>query len=392
MNRSAARRWTINGDFLALHPNGVVRYAREVTTALDRLVTSHHPLARDLKLEIVAPRPAAEPLPLSAIPMRVLPEFNWPRLPQFWAQMQLPWYVSGGLLSFCNLAPVSIRRQIVCIHDLQTRLAPDSYGRGFRLAHRTLLPMIGRWCAGVTTVSEFSRSHLINFGVVPEHKLVVTYNGHEHAIRWDPAGATLDFRCEQPFVLALGRRQRHKNNELLRRIAAPLDAMGIDLCIAGDLDPGEFAREGGVPANVRILGRISDSDLAKALDAALCFLLPSRIEGFGLPALEAMARGCPTIVSHAASLPEICGDAALYAAPDNEAEWTAAVEQLRMDPVLRHRLRTRGMDRARHFSWQTIAETYLEMMACVDACLPVTDPNGSSELARVGKPITQWPQ
>src|SRR5690606_12234940 len=128
------RQWTINGDFVALQPMRVARYAREVTLALDRLVAEGHPLARDLDLTVVVPAPARESLPLRATEVEVVPEFRRPRLPQLWVQLQLPGHVRGGLLSFCNLAPVAVSRQIVCIHDLQTRLVPESYGRFFRLA------------------------------------------------------------------------------------------------------------------------------------------------------------------------------------------------------------------------------------------------------------------
>lgn len=368
---SATRSWTINGDFLALPPNGVARYAREVTAALDALVEDGGPVVRDVAIEIVSPCVPREPLPLKAIPLRVVREYSRPRLPQFWVQAQLPWHVRGGLLSFCNLGPIAVSKQIVCIHDLQTRLVPDSYGRGFRFAHRVLLPLLGRRCAGITTVSEFSRDHLIAFEVAPGRKIVVTCNGHEHALRWDAQRSPLHLRPDRPYVLVLGRRHRHKNNELIGRLAGPLDRIGIDILVAGDMRREELFGHGSGPSNVSILGRISDDDFAKALDRALCFLLPSRIEGFGLPALEAMARGCPTVVSQAASLPEVCGDAALYAAPDALDEWVTAIGRIHDDHALRETLRTRGPARARRFSWHAIAETYLAMMAAIDARAPI---------------------
>src|SRR5262245_14932576 len=141
--RAEMRSWNINGDFLTLQPTGVARYAREVTLALDALVAEAHPLAAGLDLTLLAPRQPQD-LPLCRIPTRVIPEFSRPRLPQVWVQLQLPRHAHGGLLSFCNLAPVFKRRHIVCIHDLHTRLMPDSYGRLFRMAHRVILPILGR--------------------------------------------------------------------------------------------------------------------------------------------------------------------------------------------------------------------------------------------------------
>lgn len=369
MEVPGVRTWTINGDFLALRPNGVVRYAEEVTRALDALVTERHPSTAGLRLQIVAPCQPAAPLSFRSIPIRIVREWKKPRIPQFWVQGQLPWYVSGGLLSFCNLGPVMARRQIICMHDIQTRLVKQSYGWGFRLVHRLLMPLLGRSCYAVTTVSKFSERHLRSFGVVPEDKLLVTYNGHEHAVRWDPYRSTLPLDGKRPFVLALGRGEKHKNRNLLREIAHPLDRMGLDLFVAGDVDPRVLMRDGetDLPSNLRLLGRISDDDLAKALDHALCFLFPSLMEGFGLPGLEAMARGCPVIVSDAACLPEIYGDAALYAPPQDLSAWADQVGRLAGDPRLRQAMCEKGRARAELYSWRAIAEQYLDVMARADA-------------------------
>lgn len=362
------RRWTVNGDFVALQPTGVARYAREVTLALDALVAEGHPLAKDLNIDLVAPHQPHGSLPLTTIPVRIVPEFNKPRLPQFWVQAQLPRHVPGGLLSFCNLAPVAVRRQIACIHDMHTRLMPESYGRGFRWAHRLILPLLGRRAACITTVSQLSRSHLVAFGIAPAAKVTVTYNGSDHAERWDAARSTLAVKPQRPYVLCLGRRdQKYKNVELLVRLAPLLDAMGLELWMPGDVDETFVAQHvSPKPDNLRLLGRISDDDLKKALLGALCFLFPSRIEGFGLPAVEAMAAGCPVVASTSPCLPEVCGDAALYEDPDDVDGWADAVRRLMSRPDLRRCLIERGHAQAREYSWRGIAEIYLGLMWQVD--------------------------
>jgi len=369
-NRDAPRRrWTINGDFTTLGQTGVGRYAREVTMALDALISEGHPLGRDLEIDLVVPRPLSAPLRLDAIPVRVVPEFSRPRLPQFWVQAQLPWHVPGGLLSFCNLAPVALRRQIACIHDMHTRLMPSSYGRGFRWAHRLILPALGRRAARITTVSQLSRSHLVEFGIAPDENIVVTYNGSDHAKRWDAARSSLAVDRGRPYVLCLGRRdQEYKNMGLLARLAPVLDEMGLDLWMPGDVDETAVLRYvPEMPANIVLLGRIGDDDFKKALEGALCFLFPSRIEGFGLPAVEAMASGCPVVSSTSPCLPEICGDSALYADPDDVQSWAEAVRLLMLAPDMRQRLITKGHARASSYSWRWIAWKYLELMIQVDA-------------------------
>jgi len=369
------RRWTINGDFTTLRPTGVARYAREVTMALDALILEGHPLARDLDIDLVVPRPLSEPFSLDAIPVRLVPEFSRPRLPQFWVQAQLPRHVPGGLLSFCNLAPVAVRHQIACIHDMHTRLMPASYGWGFRWAHRLILPALGRRAARITTVSQFSRSHLVAFGIAPEDNIVVTYNGSEHAQRWNAEGASLNVARGRPYVLCLGRRdQDYKNTELLVRLAPFLDEIGLDLWMLGDVDEATIRRYApNVPDNIVLLGRIGDDDFKKALEGALCFLFPSRIEGFGLPAVEAMASGCPVIASTSPCLPEICGDCALYADPDDLPSWAEKVRLLMLAPTLREWLISKGEIRASRYSWRWIAWKYLELMVEVDADFGVFD-------------------
>jgi glycosyltransferase involved in cell wall biosynthesis len=152
------------------------------------------------------------------------------------------------------------------------------------------------------------------------------------------------------------------------RLAPLLDKIGLDLYMAGDIDMAALSREGAyVPDNIRLLGRISDDDFAKALTGALCFLFPSRIEGFGLPAVEAMALGCPVVASTAPCLPEVCGDAALYADPDDTNAWLGAIARLKEDGELRQQIVDLGHTRAATYSWRASAERYLELMAEVDA-------------------------
>ena len=147
-------------------------------------------------------------------------------------------------------------------------------------------------------------------------------------------------------MLCLGRPQKYKNVELMLRLAPMLDDMGLDLWMAGDIDVSALRKEHAhVPGNVQLLGRISDDDFAHALGHALAFLFPSRIEGFGLPAIEAMALGCPVVASTSPCLPEICGDGALYADPDDPDAWLRIIEKLKMDSTFRERLIHQGRAR-----------------------------------------------
>lgn len=360
---AGARTWTINGDFTHNAADGVKRYATEVTRALDGLVGEGHPLTRGLELSLIVPAPVDD-LELANIPVRVVPEYGWPRLPQVWCQLQLPRHVSGGLLSFCNLAPVAIKRQIVCIHDMQTRLQPESYGAGFRLAHRVVLPLLGRRCLAITTVSDQSAADLVRFGITEAEKIAVTWNGADHARAWRPERARVRFL--RPYVFGYVRPQAHKNAELFWRIAPALDAMGLDIVLSGNMGHDDLAKFGAVPGNVRLAGRLDDDEVAAALQGAVAFLLPSRAEGFGLPMVEAMIWGCPVVASDISTLRSVGGEAALYADPEVPQAWADAVGKLAARDEIFVLKRSLGRVRAQAFSWRRIAERYLELMARAD--------------------------
>ena len=162
--------------------------------------------------------------------------------------------------------------------------------------------------------------------------------------------------------MLLGSRARHKNAGLILGLAPALDALGLDLLVAGQA-AAIFAAEGGVDApNVRRLGAVSDHDLACLFSRALCLAFPSFTEGFGLPIVEAMALGCPVVSSDRASMPEVCGDAALMASPDDPGAWIAHIGALKASATLGDDLRGRGRRRAAAFSWASTARGYLDLI------------------------------
>jgi glycosyltransferase involved in cell wall biosynthesis len=109
-------------------------------------------------------------------------------------------------------------------------------------------------------------------------------------------------------------------------------------------------------------GRVTDAELRALYENAECFVYPSFYEGFGLPPLEAMTCGCPVVVSRAASLPEVCGEAAVYCDPGNPADIGRALDQVLEDSELRSELRQRGVDRAAQFTWSHSGRALLGLL------------------------------
>jgi glycosyltransferase involved in cell wall biosynthesis len=359
------RRWSVNGRFLGRLLTGVDRYALEILRAIDAHIRERHPLATGLTLDILCPAGVADVSPFANIPLRSLPSAP----SHIWEQFILPRYVRGGLLSLCNTGPLAVKRQIVCIHDVNTRLAPESYGWMFRTAYRLIQPALSRGGARIVTVSHYSQSSIAQYGVAPFDQIETVFDGHEHALEWLPGqSALIGADLPLPFVLLVGSKAPHKNVGLIYSIAPELAAKGIHILVIGGEDANVYARDygGPPPPNVRHLGRVNDNDLAFLYQRALCLVFPSKTEGFGLPVLEAMVLGCPVISTDAASLPEVCGEAALYAAPDDPAAWLAAIVRMATEPTLRKALADVGRQRAEKFSWRRGAEKYLELMYALD--------------------------
>ena len=361
-----ARQWTINGRFLTQPRSGVQRYAAEIVQALDALIADGHPLARDLNVEVLTPAHNKRTLPLRAVTQRMAGRSSG----HAWEQLSLPRHCRGGLISLGNTGPVLARHHVVCIHDVNTRVFPASYSRPFRLLYRTLIPLLAHTATRVVTVSEYSADELIRLGIARAAKITVIPNGHEHALRWraEHSEATRA-AAGRNTILVIGSPAPHKNVGLLLGMANRLATSGFRLAIAGASDARVFARKGGerlAASNISWLGRISDNELAALFTDCLCLAFPSFVEGFGLPAIEAMAWGCPVVASDCASLPEVCGEAALYAPPTDPDAWLAQFTKLRKADGLRASLVAKGRAQAAGFSWRSSAVAYLQLMAELD--------------------------
>lgn len=355
--------WFINGRFLTQKTTGVQRYAREIVLALDALLEEGHPLARGRRLCLLTPAQAPALPGLRMIEQRAAGQLHG----HFWEQLSLPKHARGNILNLCNTAPLRGRHNIVCIHDTNVFDYPASYSRQFRLLYRALVPRVARAAATVATVSAYSAGQLARLGI-DRSLIAVLPNGHEHVARWRAGHSRQTAAATGPnTIVVLGSRAPHKNVGMLMALAGRLAEQGLRIAIAGGADAHVFQDAAASDAgNVVSVGRVSDAELAALLEGALCLAFPSFVEGFGLPPLEAFAMGCPVVSSDRASLPEVCGDAALYAAPDRPDQWLSAFCALRDDPQLRATLIERGQARAKAFSWRASALGYLGVMARLD--------------------------
>jgi glycosyltransferase involved in cell wall biosynthesis len=251
------------------------------------------------------------------------------------------------------------------IHDAQIHITPASYSPAFRAWYKFQQAIVGRRQRLILTVSEFSRTQLIRYGVAPAGKVTVIPNGVDHLAGHsaDPGIVTRLGLVPQGYVTALANVQAHKNIPVLFEAFRAPACSAIPLVLFGQATRAEFLAAGyDAPANVVFAGNLSDGELRALYENALCLAFPSTTEGFGLPPLEAMLVGCPVIAAPAGALPEVCGNAALFADPHDPAEWTNRIVELATDENTRQQLIAAGRARAGSFTWRRAAERLAETL------------------------------
>jgi glycosyltransferase involved in cell wall biosynthesis len=355
-------RFAINGRFLSQNVTGVQRYAYEVVSALDRLIDEDKSIAARYSFEIVAPIEARAPIGLKNIPVRGTGRLSG----HAWEQIELPGACDNAfIINLANTGPLRARQQIVTIHDASVFAAPSGYSTTFRLWYRFLSKRLCRRATHIVTDSLFSQNELQRFCGLPHGKSTVIPLGGDHILRAQPDASVLSRNNldTKPFVLAVGSLNPNKNLAALGETAERLAEVQLNLVIVGGENRRVFASsDTPFPSSVKHLGHVTDAELRALYERAVCFVFPSRYEGFGLTPLEAMTCGCPVVSSRAASLPEVGGSAVLYVNPDNPREIANAVMTVAGNLSVQEKLRTAGREQAAKFSWVSTARQWQSLL------------------------------
>lgn len=352
----------VNGRFLTQRMTGVQRYASRLLAALDARLAAEPPAAPwTLLLPPGATAPALEAI--AARPLR----WHAPGGTHGWEQAALPWAARRGLLlSLAGGAPALLDRQACVMHDAAVFDCPEAYTPGFRTWYCWLFRRLARRAALPITVSAFSRARLARATGVPAERFALVPGGTSPlpAAPGSPEMRTRLGLASQRYLLAVASRNPTKNLPALLRAWAGLRRSDARLVLVGAANRQVFAAT-DLPAaqSVLALGAVDDATLRALYEGAAGLVVPSLYEGFGLPPLEAMALGCPVAAARVASLPEVCGDAALWFDPHDERAIAVALGRLLDDAALVATLRERGPVQAARWSWDAAAAALLQALA-----------------------------
>jgi len=274
---------------------------------------------------------------------------------------------------------------VITVHDLLEHMYRARGQSSLRRSlHFSLTRRALKRAARIFAVSKFTQSELEKLFGIPASRIEVAYNAiderflHGHASEADRLLLAERYLVTHPFLLYAGRISPHKN---VVRIIEAFSALktelekadkfpDLKLIIIGDElskhpDLRRTVIRSGVQNDVRFMGFVPIEVLRIFYDAAKVFVFPSLYEGFGLPPLEAMAHGTPVVTSNSSSLPEVVGNAAVLVNPENVFEIMRALQRVLLDQPLRDKLKLRGYEQAKKFSWDLSARQILRVYESV---------------------------
>lgn len=304
----------INGRFLLHRTTGVERYAKEILSEFDKIVTPGN--------YIIAVPPEVTDLPVfSNIKVVKVGSLN----NRLWEHFSFPLYAIINRMipvSLCNVAPI-LYPGIVCIHDIKPLVVPQSLRKTFVLWYRLLFFNIFHRAKAIITVSEFSKAEILKHSNFNSSKIYVIPSAWQHFVRINCAKDVLrKYELEtKSYYFTISSLEPNKNLKWILEVAQnnPEDTF----VIAGALNTRVFADNSGndlsalACSNIRILGYITDEEAKALMSDCKAFLFPTFYEGFGLPPLEAMSTGAVVIVSDSKVMHEVYEDSVYYINPKN---------------------------------------------------------------------------
>lgn len=318
---------------------------------------------------------------------KILANARWYTLKE---QVLMPWLFWRYRLNLVhvphfNVPALAFKKLIVTIHDLilirfptarATTLGPALY-KIKNLGYKFIIWSAVKRAKRIIAVSKYTKDDIVKHFKIKPDKVEVIYEGVANlaknrdtlfTAKLNDKKVLTGYNIDKPFLLYVGNAYPHKNLEGLIKVFKEVKKSKPDLqlVLVGKEDyfynrVKEYANKLGLTKEVLFPGYVSDEKLEILFQKALAYVFPSFYEGFGLPPLEAMAKGCPVVSSDKSCLPEVLGEAALYFNPENENEMKSRILKIIEDKKLRQELIQKGFNQVKKYSWWDAADKTLEV-------------------------------
>lgn len=316
---------------------------------------------------------------------KVLADFSWYGITE---QIKLPRILNSLKLDLVHFPHFNVPifyggKFVVTIHDLihqhfQMKRATTKSGllyRAKQIGYAAVFKFAVKKSEKILAPSEYVKKLLIDGWKIPTEKIIVTPEAVDDNIfsiakvmkQRKSEEILEDLKIQSPYIFYIGNAHPHKNVEGLIDVFLSLQKKynQLQLVLSGS-DHYFWKRiqdetiKKGLDKNIRFTGFVTDEQAVALYRNALCFVMPSFEEGFGIPLLEAMANKCPVVSSNVGSLPEIGGEAVLFFDPKDRESMYKKIEQLVLSEKIRQELIKKGKERVKLFSWRNLAKQTLE--------------------------------
>lgn len=342
----------INGKFLTQRLTGVQRYAYEITKAL---------VAKGAEVKILVPRNFDH----AGIDF---PEALLVRIGGFtniflWEQISIPLFLREKdeyiLLSLCNMGPLLVSKQLVCIHDMAFAVNPSWFNWKFSRYYNFIIPILVKRVKKVITVSKFSKEEISTYLGVEPHSISVIYNAPASGFRCSSENEIIVNKGD--YFLFVGSFDPRKNLKQVLEVFSLPEFSREKLIVIGGKSRSFNSVNVSLPLNVEIKVNCNDEELSSLYRNAKALINSSSYEGFGLPIVEAMASGCPLILSDIEVFKEVAGEGALYFEASSITELKTVLNLfLKTDSVTKHRIMFSNYERSLQYTWEKSATSLLD--------------------------------
>ncbi|MBA65644.1 MAG: glycosyl transferase family 1 [Candidatus Marinimicrobia bacterium] len=339
----------INARFLTQRITGVQRYAIEISKELLKL---------NKNISVISPKNIIQHDIAKKLNVKCIGKLKG----HLWEQITLPIYLNKKnnpiLLNFCNTAPLFYKNKIITLHDIAFKIYPENFSFLFQKYYNFIIPKLLLSSKQIFTVSEFSKNEILrHYNFVKDVKVI--YNACNENFK--PKKKT----NQKKYILAVSSITKQKNFRSLIDAFKLIENKNINLYIVGKINKNLIDEQlpTDMEKNIQFFEDINDFELINLYSNAEALIHPSYYEGFGIPPIEAMACGCPTIVSNKSSLPEICGDASLYIDPIDINDIQKKINFIINDKNAANDLIIKGFKQVNKYSWEYSATKMLKIIS-----------------------------